>query len=155
MATYSVMVPREGGSRALADVVLVRAGFNLPAALLGPVWLAYRRNWRALAVWAAYGSTALGLFATGYLRPEALGWTLEAAALFIGMQAQPLTEAALQRRRYRLDDVVSGDNAREAERIYFRRALARTHLSPAPPARASAPHTADGVIGLFPIAEAR
>lgn len=154
MATYAVMLRKSAG-HSFEDAVLVREGFRFWAAALGPFWLAYHRHWRALAGWCAAVLAILLLWATGVFRPQAVIWLIEAIALFLGLQGQSLIETALQRRRYEVVDVVTGDSLREAERIYFRRAL-RGHVEqPRPASTATLAPVTDSVIGLFPMSEAR
>jgi hypothetical protein len=154
MATYAVMLHKSAG-HSFEDAVLVREGFRFWAAALGPFWLVYHRSWRGLAGWCAAVLVILLLWAPGFLRPEAVIWLIEAVALFLGLQGQSLIETALQRRRYEVVDVVTGDSLREAERIFFRRVLTG-HAGQARPATPAPvfPGT-DSIIGLFPMSEAR
>ena len=108
-------------------LVLTRQGFSLPAALLAPLWLAWRRLWweasavlalcLALALWQPGGGLAAALLLAG--------------SLFLGFEAASLHEAALQRRGYSLQAVIVASGALEAE-ARFRRLQAQ-----APPASAN------------------
>ncbi len=154
MATYSVMALKSAES-AIADAVLVREGFRFWAAALGPLWLAYHRNWRALAGWLLIFVMILVLWGVGFLHAPSMLWLVEAIALFLGVQGQSLIEAALQRRRYEVIDVVTGDSLREAERIFFRRAVMRRQEPPRPAVSTGFAPPSDAIIGLFPMSEVR
>ncbi len=156
MAIYSVMVPRnETSSIAAADkTVLVADRFNLSAAFLGPFWLLYQRNWRGFLAWILFMTIGILVVLAGHLPLETIVWSLWAAALFIGLQANTLVEAALARQGYQLVDVVTGKTRAEAERIFFRRKLS-SNGNRAATAFASAIYSGESIVGLFPFPEAR
>ena len=109
-------------------LVLTRQGFCLPAALLAPLWLAWRRMWwEASAVLAVVLALSLWQPAGGLVAALLL-----AVSLFLGFEAASLHEAALRRRGYGLQAVIVASGALEAE-ARFRRLQAQAPPAPTNP----------------------
>lgn len=120
MAVYSVYLPKAGAVRKIADrAVFVREGFSYRALALGPFWLAANRLWRplfacfvafaligaAVAVWSLSLVSALLLVAL-------MDW-------YLGCEGARMLGAKLERRQYRLADIVAGSKIDEVERRFF------------------------------------
>jgi hypothetical protein len=162
MAVYTVFVPDFGRRTlqsnaeryaALPDAVFVREGFSRAAFFLGPLWLAWNRLWIALIVWFAI------YFLLAFEAPHIIG----GVAIFciglllqflLGLEGNNLRRWELAQRGFRLTDISAGLRRVDAERNYFRRALAAIP-PPLPTPKISdgvpgfAPHSGD-VVGLFP-----
>jgi hypothetical protein len=92
-----------------APPVLVREGFSLGGALLGPIWLALHRAWipaaLALAAWLAVGS----------LTADGTRLLLEAGLmLLLGLSGHDLRRWSLDRRGFTLAEVVTARNTETA-----------------------------------------
>jgi hypothetical protein len=92
-----------------APPVLVREGFSLGAALLGPLWLALHRAWvpaaLAFAAWVAINSLTLG----------GTRLVLDAGLLLLqGLSGHDLRRWSLDRRGFTLAEVVTARNAEGA-----------------------------------------
>lgn len=117
MKLFTVYAPQNSSS--LDRLIFVRQGFSLIAFIVPIVWLAVKRNWRALAIFLGL-SFAIG-FVGGLLSigqaPLAILAVL--ASLFVGLEAAGLNEAALRRRGYRHVGSVLAPNRLEAEHRYL------------------------------------
>jgi hypothetical protein len=163
MAVYTVYVPDFGGGirsetdsyAALPDAIFVREGFSRGAFFLGPFWLAWHRLWIDLIVWLAL-FTLLAFEAPSYLSTGSIvliGLLLE---YLLGLEANSLRRSELANRGFRFSDVAAGRRPVDAERAYYRRALAAIPPPAAPPKITDAPNStyarpaSNDVIGLFP-----
>jgi hypothetical protein len=96
---------------------LVREGFSLGAAFLGPLWFAWHRAWvpaaLSLAAWVALDS----------LTSDATRLLLDAGMmLLLGLSGHDLRRWSLARRGFTLAEVVTGRGAEAAfERLLERR----------------------------------
>jgi hypothetical protein len=89
--------------------VLVREGFSLGAALLGPLWLALHRAW-VPAAFALAASLAISELATGgTLLVLEIG-----LALLLGVSGHDMRRWSLDRRGFTLSEVVTARNADSA-----------------------------------------
>lgn len=151
MAVYTVHVP-EGLADELrrADrTVFVREGFNGWALLFGSLFLLRHRLWIAFVLWLA---VACGITAFGWVfHPPAgpLVALMVLMHLFLGVEGNDLRRWRLERRRFAMADVVTGQRSGDAELAYFlRRPSEAANPAPAPrqrPARDVMP----AVIGMF------
>jgi hypothetical protein len=155
MAVYCAYVPAEaapGQPEGIERAVLVRDGFHWLAFLVPVLWLLFNRLWLALL---AYVVAALALGALGQI-----GWPEGAvvlagllAMLFVGITAPDIKGSGLERRGFRLADVVSASDTEEAETRFAARWLAKASRMPARPAAPPVALAAPGpgpVLGLFP-----
>jgi hypothetical protein len=92
-----------------APPVLVREGFSLGAALLGPLWLALHRAWVPAALaFAAYA-------AVDSLTADATRLVLDAGlVLLLGLSGHDLRRWSLDRRGFTLAEVVTARNTETA-----------------------------------------
>jgi hypothetical protein len=121
MRFYTVHV-RPVRAGADPDAVLVQEGFSWPAFLFSPVWFLWHRLWVGAAGWLAgllLLSLLLDLAGIGEAGQSVIGLIY---ALATGLHAGDVRRWTLSRAGYRLDDVVSGHNAAEAERRWLDRA---------------------------------
>lgn len=153
MTAYNVLVPRNDP----AGAAFVPDRFSRAAFIFGPLWLLRHRVWRG-----AIGYAAILVLLTWALRwfelpPGVYAWVTLLLALFIGLEGQALRLAALERRGFRLTDVIVSPDAEHAEQVFFERWTGGTlPAAPAPAApapRAPPTHPAPrepDVLGLFP-----
>ena len=158
MAVFTVHGPRAATARPSPDrVAFVRDGFTFLAFVFGGLWLAYHRLWLALLGYLiAIVALIAAMIALG-VPPGARFGVLFLIALLMGFEAASLRRWTLSRRKWKLLDVVVGDNRDEAERRFFERWASvshddETHRGAPPPSRSpvhvNAPR--DEIIGLFP-----
>ena len=153
MTTYAVLEPKDP-----ARTEFIPDSFSRAAFIFGPLWLLRHRVWRGLIGYV----TILVLFtwAMRWLQLPLISYSAVAAllALYIGLEGQALRRAALERRGFRMTDIVVSPGRDHAETVYFSRwqnepeAAASPPSAPPPPA-ASPTRTASrasDVIGLFP-----
>ena len=152
MTIYTVLAPTGDGRNAAAQTILLPDCFSRVAFVFGPLWLLWHRVWRGLIGYATI--VVLTLWASRWLdlhsAPLLAAPTL--LALYLGLEGQSLRRQALERRGFRLVDIVSARNREEAERAFFSR-WANAPVAPAPaPVHALHPRPArqDDVLGLFP-----
>jgi Protein of unknown function (DUF2628) len=158
VAIYTVHVPDDvAGSVERADrTVFVREGFSLWGFVFGWLFLVWHRLWIALAAWVALA----GVIAAGWwvlrLPPDPLVAMAVLMHLFVGVEGNDLRRWRLERRRFRLVEIVSGARRDEAEYAYFFRAPedAPQRSGPASP-RFVQRSTIPAVIGMFPDEGAR
>ena len=148
MTTYAVLAPNDP-----ARSEFIPDSFSRAAFIFGPLWLLRHRVWRGLIGYV----TILVLFtwALRWLQLPLISFSPVAAllGLYIGLEGQALRRAALERRGFRLTDIVVSPSRDHAETVYFSRwQNAAEAAAPPPPAAAPtrpAPRATD-VIGLFP-----
>lgn len=119
MAVYSVHLPRYGGER-VAEAAFVREGFHWSAFLFGALWLLWRGIWLALAVWLAFCLLLSGLAAFGFISTAAFYLVVLLLHLLLGFEANRLIETRLERRGYRLVQIVAARALDEAQFAFFR-----------------------------------
>jgi hypothetical protein len=120
---FTVHVPRDAYDPVVAAdrARFIRDGFSWGAFLLGPVWFLWQR-----AILGAVLSLAL-LVAVVALRkfvgisPAATLMLQLLVSLFFGFEGTAIVRRAIDRRRFRCVDVVSGANREEAEHLFLRR----------------------------------
>ncbi len=161
MAVYTVYIPAFGRRTpseaeryaALPDAVFVREGFSRAAFFLGPFWLAWHRLWGFLLLWFAI-LLLLTVEAPHYLNGGAIVLIALLLEVLLGLEGNSLRRGELARQGFRLSDVAAGARRIDAERSYFRRALAAIP-PPVPTPKISDTPTAFAapageVVGLFP-----
>jgi Protein of unknown function (DUF2628) len=171
MPVYTVHAPKAYGAdpRATDRFTFVRDGFHVWAALLGPVWLIWRRLWLALIGWIIVilaidvAMMRLGTGGTVIFLANLL------IALLMGFEAASLQRWTLSRGNWRQLDIVVGDDEEQAERRFFDRWTAKQRglsndqsavdrggppptrdLPGQPFSKPPPPLPQGGIIGLFP-----
>jgi hypothetical protein len=161
---FLVYEPASGAPRTLEGAerpVFVREGFHWLAFLLPLPWLLWNRAWLGLLLWVLAMGVIGGLMVFGIGEMAETALTL-LVGLLVGMEAPHLRGASLQRRGYRLTDIVAAPSRDEAERAFFA-GWARVVPASPMPAQDSAPalHAPllrpkpSPVLGLFPAPEGR
>ena len=149
MTVYTVLAPTGDGRQAAARAILLPDRFSRAAFVFGPLWLLWHRVWRGLIGYATI--LVLTLWATRWLglpvAPLIVAPTL--LALYLGLEGPALRRQALERRGFRLVDIVSARNREEAEHAFFSRWPDAPVATAPTPARRS-PALQDDVLGLFP-----
>lgn len=150
MTAYNVLVPRGDP----AGAVFVPDRFSRAAFIFGPLWLLRHRVWRGVIGYAAI--LILFSWALRWLQLPLMSYGLVTSllALFIGLEGQALRRAALERRGFRLADIVVSPDTEHAEQVFFERwrggpAAPLPAAPPLPAAARPAPLGPD-VLGLFP-----
>jgi hypothetical protein len=123
MPVYTVHAPATGnaGFAATDRFVFIRDGFYVWAALLGVVWLAWRRLWLALIGWIVvmaavdFAMARLGVSATSIFLVDTV------LSVLLGLEAASLQRWTLSRGRWRQLDIVVADDEEQAERRFFDR----------------------------------
>ena len=155
MTTYTVHVPDNVADYlARADrTVFVKDRFSLWGFLLGPLFLLRHRLWFALTAWLVVSAIIITVALKLQVPPGSLLVLSLLMHVFAGVEGNDLRRWGLQRRGFRLVDVVSGLTRDDAERAFFQRQPDLLHPASAVPSataagRLSAP--ASEVIGMFP-----
>jgi hypothetical protein len=127
MPVYTVHAPMTGnvGIAATDKFVFVRDGFYVWAALLGVVWLAWRRLWLALIGWIVVMAAVDFAMARLGVSPTAIFLVDAVLALLLGLEAASLQRWTLSRRNWRQLDIVVADDEEQAERRFFDRWTAK------------------------------
>ena len=135
-------------------IVFLREGFSVPALVFTVFWLAFARQWLALAF---YASAAIALAVLGEwagVRPEVLMILSLAMQFFLGVSANDIRRWTLERHGYRDIGIAAGRTLEEAERDFFRRWTGHAlTVAPTPAAGAPVwPHRPEEhqPLGLFP-----
>ncbi len=113
-------VPPTGAAGPARPPVLLREGFSLAAALLGPLWFLWRRLW-----WEAAAMFALTVAAAFLLPEEAGAIAMLAMHLLAGMEGRDRLRARLARRG---QPVVAVVLAPDLDLAWFRLAQQRPDL---------------------------
>lgn len=155
---FLVFEPKDGlgNARTLegaARVVFLREKFSWPALFFGPFWLAWRRQWLALALWVA-AAFALGLLVARFKFSDSMMLAAYLVpSLIVALEATALRRRKLLRRGLRDAGVVIAEDIEIAERRFFAdwatRAGAASVAQPAPSGSAP-PLEPSPVLGLFP-----
>jgi hypothetical protein len=103
-----------------AAPLLVREGFSWGALIFGPLWLLAHRAWIPAAL-AIAGSVVIGAASAGETRTV----LSIAYALLLGLSGNDMWRFSLERRGYRLADVVA---ARDADGAFARLLAGRPDL---------------------------
>jgi len=122
MKFYSVHYRHEDAASltGLAErVVLVKEGFSWPALLFGPVWLAWRGLWLALAFYVALILVVVAIAMLIGLPDGAVSLITMIINLLIALEGNSLYRWSLERRRYHERAIVAGGNLSEAEEHLF------------------------------------
>ena len=159
MPTYTVHVPSglENDVERAERTIFVREGFSLPAFLFGPLFLVYRRLWRATLAWCVAAIALSGLtHILGLPVPVTLLLFLVLAVL-VGLEANEALRQALGRRGYIGSALVTAATRATVERTFFAGSFAtdlgvtagRGGIVPRAPSNPAGTGPRQ-VIGLFP-----
>jgi Protein of unknown function (DUF2628) len=125
VATYTIHEAEAAAGAADAGprVEFVKDGFTWLGLLLPPVWFAWHRLWRELAIWLGAG-LALSLF-IGLIPgwDGVIPWVWLAAAVIIGFEGNELRRAHLERNGYRETGNTAAQSLEDCELRYFARRL--------------------------------
>ena len=159
MPTFTVHVPSgiEDNVERAERTLFVREGFSLPAFVFGPLFLLYRRLWRAALAWLV---AAIALSVLTHVLALSIPVTLLlylVLAVLVGLEANEARRQALGGRGYIGSALVTGSTRTMVERTFFS-ASSATNLGTAtgrpaglPLASSNAAGTGPrSVIGLFP-----
>lgn len=122
MKLYSVHYRHEDAASlvGLAEcAVLVKEGFCWPALLFGPVWLAWRGLWLALAFYVALMLVVVAIAMLTGLPNSAVSFIAMIINLLLALEGNGLCRWSLERRRYHERAIVAGGNLPEAEEHFF------------------------------------
>ena len=121
MAIFTVHLPRAapGELPQPEKVVFLRDGFSTGAFLFGPLWLVWNRAWLAAALWTLL--LALVGVAVWKLRlpRDVATWVGLGFGVWLGFEGGRLIAWTLAWRGFTESAVVIGDNAEEAEEVFF------------------------------------
>jgi hypothetical protein len=151
MTIYTVHLPQTGDRVADAErAVFIPDAFSWGAFLLGPLWLLGNRVWLAFLLWCGIVAALVAVSMNAAAMSSLGGLAALLVALFFGWEGRHFLRMKFDGRGYRLTDVVSARNLRDAEQSFFLRWLANP-----PPARANqpplrSPSSESDVLGLFP-----
>lgn len=156
MRNWLIYEPPGGAAQTLDDAekfVTVREGFSKAAFFLAPFWLAAKRCWLALGLWAAAMATALLAWRAAEIGGGAAVVLLALPNFAIGFENAWIRARALERRGYVLAGAAMARTREEAELAFFQDWAERRVEAPAPrPADAYGPRpqARSGVLGFFP-----
>ena len=155
MRNWLIYEPAGGARASLEDAerfVTVREGFSKAAFLLAPFWLAARRCWRALALWAAAFVGVVVLVALLGISGGAAMILLALPNLAVGSEAAWIRARMLEKRGFTLAGSAMARSREEAEALFFADWLKETRDEAPRAAVSSAPYrpAPAGVLGLFP-----
>jgi hypothetical protein len=155
MRNWLIYEPPGGARPALEDAekfVTVREGFSKAAFFLAPFWLAWRRCWLALALWAVAVSLVVVVFHMADLHGGPGIVFLALPSLAVGLESSWIRARALEKRGYALAGSALARTREEAEAAFFQDWLAERPVAAQPQQTPRAPYRpeARGVLGLFP-----
>lgn len=170
MPVYTVHAPvtNNWDLRATDRFTFVRDGFHVWAALLGVVWLGWRRLWLALVGWIVLMIVVNVVMVRLDVGPATIFLVDCLLALLLGLEAASLQRWTLSRRNWRQLEIVVADDEEAAERRFFDRWTAKQRVlsndqpsvdrgAPPPTRNVSGqafshplPPEREEIIGLFP-----
>lgn len=119
---YSVHEPPENEGTPLEraeNLVFVAEGFSWAAALFGPIYLAIKRQWIALAVYLAGIVTLVNVLNLAAAPQHWISWACLLFNVILGFEMSNIHRSSLSRAGWRDLGTVSGISAEEAERRFF------------------------------------
>lgn len=156
MPTFTVHVPSGIGDdvERAERTMFVRDSFSLPAFVFGPLFLVYRRLWRAALAWLV-AAVALSLLTHVLALSFPVNLLLYLVlAVLVGLEANEARRQALGRRGYIGSGLVTGSTRAMAERTFFMGHPATVFGTTPGRAGGALPGSSDPadrrVIGLFP-----
>lgn len=143
-AVYTVHEPPEAegalGERA-ERLVFVADGFSWMAALFGPFYLAFKREWIALAVYVAALVTLVNVLRLGGTEDHWISWVLLLLNVILGFEMSDIRRRSLTRAGWSELGTVTGAAVEDAERRFFDGWLAGQPSPAAAAETAAAPET--------------
>jgi Protein of unknown function (DUF2628) len=131
MPVYSVHL-RGSGLDSYVDAVFVRQAFCWKAFFFGPLWLARRRLWVGLLLWAAAYLVLLAVL-PAVLSASSIFLIALSLQIYLGLEASRLREAKLAAKGYRLAEIIAAPASELAESAFYRQAEARDEAQDSPP----------------------
>ena len=130
MASFVIVTP-PGEPEKTADAVIIRDGFSIGALFFHVFWLLWHRLWyaAALVLLCVVGLIAAGEIWTQWAPLMAISIVL--LFFFVGLEANGLRVSNLERRDWRVVDIIEAPDAATAEDIYT--ISASEPAKPAPP----------------------
>lgn len=129
MALYCAYVQGDG-LEAAADAAFVRQSFNWKAFFFGPAWLAAHRLWLGLTLWVA-GYYLLTAAAAVALSAGTVLLIALAAQILLGLEANRLYEARLERQGYHVAEIIAAPELDAAAAAFYRQTQATQGALPA------------------------
>ena len=126
MSTYLVHLTPEAARQPdlSADSRFVRDGLSVVAFFVTPVWLLASKLWLGFLVWVLCSALLIAAFFWGAISGAVALLAYGLVALLFGLEAGALTSSGARKRKHLLVDLVTGDSAAEAARLYFASAAA-------------------------------
>ena len=106
------------GDRA-EELVFVKDGFSLFAALVPPIWMIINRLWLVLAGYLIGIFGLIVIFSVLNINDSWLSYISLALSIIIGFEADSLIRWTLERRAWRQIGHITGANSEECERRFF------------------------------------
>jgi hypothetical protein len=118
MALYGVYV-QGNGLDAASDAAFVRQSFNWKAFFFGPAWLAGNRLWLGLAIYLAayFLLTAAAAVAVSEGAVIVIAFAMQ---ILLGLEANRLYEAKLERQGYQIAEIVAAPELDAAAAAFYR-----------------------------------
>ena len=118
MALYCVYVQGDG-FEAASDAAFVRQSFNWKAFFFGPAWLAGNRLWLGLAIYLAayFLLTAAAAVAVSEGAVIVIAFAMQ---ILLGLEANRLYEAKLERQGYQIAEIVAAPELDAAAAAFYR-----------------------------------
>lgn len=101
------------------ELVFIKDGFSLFAALAPPVWMIVNRLWLVLAGYLASVFGLIIIFGILEIADYWLNYTLLALNIIVGFESDSLMRWTLERRSWRQIAHVTGPSSEECERRFF------------------------------------
>lgn len=118
LTVFTVHAP-PGTPQAQENLVFIKDRFSFWAFLAPFIWLMYRRNWRALAVYFAVNLLLSAFAAWAGFGPAVMFVPILLMGLYVGLEAAALRQGVLHRQGYHQIASVLATSEREAEQRYY------------------------------------
>ncbi len=121
MPTFTVHVPSgiDNDVERAERTIFVREGFSLPAFVFGPLFLVYRRLWRAALAWLVAAVVLAVLTQSSTCRSRSRCCSILILAVLVGLEANEARRQALGRRGYIGSALVTGSTRTMVERTFL------------------------------------
>ena len=153
MALYSVYLPRSvtaEGRNPAENALFIKDGFSWGAFLVPFIWLSWHRVWRWLLVYIVFETAIFSLGERLGLSTQMLSAIGLLVMLFVGVSARDWLAVTLERRGYRLADIVQGMTQEDAEKRFFDRFQGAKEPARTLSQQRQPLSQTRGVVGLFP-----
>lgn len=132
---YSVYEPpqddRSAAERA-GDFIFVRDSFSRAALIFGPVWLVFKRQWAALAVYAVMAALFASIMYFAQTPSQLWSYVYLALNAVVGFEAPVLRGLQLEAQGWRNLGISEARNDRDAEYRFFKSWLDQTKTPKSP-----------------------